>query len=69
MAELLVISLSAALIGRCVVKAVQSHRDIKIIDEAKKTGNPLYQKHGLLMNWTDHEHGEVKGDKTYITPK
>lgn len=63
----LIIILSAIL-GVVIYQIAKCIRDIAFIRHAKKTGNPIYQKHGLVMSWEDHETGCAKSDYTIVTP-
>lgn len=64
----LIIVLSA-LLGWILYQIAKCIRDIAFIRHAKKTGNPIYQKHGLVMTWEDFETGSVKSDFTTVTPE
>lgn len=64
----LIIAVSIAL-AAVIYQIAKCIRDILFIRHAKKTGNPIYQKHGLVMTWEDHETGCVKPDFTIVTPQ
>lgn len=64
---ILIILLSAVL-GWLICQMAKCIRDIAFIRHAKKTGNPIYQKQGLVMRWTDYQTGSAESDHTYITP-
>lgn len=64
----ILIIILAAIAGWGIVKAVKCLRDIAYIRYAKKSDNPIYQKQGLVMNWTDNQSASADADYTIVTP-
>lgn len=64
----ILICVLAILAGWGIVNAAKCLRDIAYIRHAKKTGNPIYQKQGLVMKWKDNESASAEADYTIVTP-
>lgn len=64
----ILIIILTAIAGWGIVKAVKCIRDILYIRYANKSNISTYQKHGLVMNWTDKNSASADADYTIVTP-